>query len=524
MKESYSHGRYGNQRHIKAYGLDMHWPVFFLTTVFILVFVVVTLLSPALTGRILEAGKQATLANFDWLLMISGNVFVAFCLSCIFLPVGRIRLGGVSATPEFSTLSWFAMLFAAGMGIGLMFWGVAEPMAHYTGWAGTPLNAAANTPEGAETGMAAAIFHWGLHAWAIYAVVGLALAFFAYNKGMPLALRSVFYPILGERTWGWAGHTIDIIAVLATAIGLATSLGLGARQVASGFHFLFGTDAGLVTQLVVISGVTLAAVFSVVRGLDRGVRVLSNLNLWLAMALLLFIVVAGPSAVIFKGLATNVEGYFSNILSLSNWIDRNDGDWYRTWTVFYWAWWISWSPFVGAFIARVSRGRTVREFIVAVLVLPTVVCTVWMSVFGTTAIYQAEGGIGQLANGLTDVSIAMFHMLDSLPLSSLTSVVGIVLVVVFFVTSADSGALVISIMTAGGISDSTRRQHVFWATMSGLVAAMLLVGGGAETLGALQSATIVASLPFALLLLLMCGSVYLGLRDELQLLETAQAR
>jgi BCCT family betaine/carnitine transporter len=378
------------------------------------------------------------------------------------------------------------------------------------------LNVVPYSAEAAQIGMAATIFHWGLHAWATYAVVGLALAFFAYNKGLPLALRSVFYPVLGERIWGWPGHIIDICAVLATAIGLATSLGLGAKQVSSGLDFLFGVDAGLPTQLVVIAGVSMAAALSVWLGLDRGIKILSNLNLGLAFVLLLFIVVFGPTTSLLKGIPSAFDSYFSNIFRLSNWIDRKDGDWYRTWTVFYWAWWISWSPFVGAFIARVSKGRTVREFITAVLILPALVCSVWMSVFGLTAISQAQDGIGQLANGLSDVSIALFHMLESLPLAEVTSILGIALVAIFFVTSADSGALVISIMTAGGVSDSTRKQHVFWAAMTGAIAATLLIGGGAQTLGALQSATIVASLPFALLMLLMCVSVYLGLRSELQ--------
>ncbi len=504
------------QKRFRVLGMDMHWPVFFLTTIFILFFVVGTLIAPELSNGFLEAGKRATIANFDWLLMIAGNFFVVFCVACIVLPIGRVRLGGESAKPEFSSLSWFAMLFAAGMGIGLMFWGVAEPVAHFTGWAGTPLNVAPYSPEAAELAMAAAIFHWGLHAWAIYAVVGLSLAFFAYNRGLPLAFRSVFYPILGDKTWGWPGHIVDVIAVLATTMGLATSLGLGAMQVSSGLGFLFGVGTGLPTQLVVIGLVTLAAAFSVWLGLARGIRVLSNLNLGLAFVLLSFIVVFGPTAILFNGIPSALDSYFSNIFRLSNWIHRNDGDWYRAWTVFYWAWWIAWAPFVGAFIARVSKGRTVREFITAVLLLPTVVCSVWMSVFGISAISQAQNGIGQLANGLSDVSIALFHMLENLPLPELTSILGIALVAIFFVTSADSGALVISFMTAGGISESTRKQHVFWATMTGLIAATLLVGGGAETLGALQSATIVASLPFALLMLLMCASVYLGLRSELQ--------
>jgi BCCT family betaine/carnitine transporter len=275
--------------------------------------------------------------------MVSGNIFVLFCIALAVMPTGKIRLGGQKAKPEFSTLSWFAMLFAAGMGIGLMFWSVAEPVAYYTDWYGTPLSVAPNTEEAKHLAMGATMYHWGLHPWSIYAVVALSLAFFAYNKGMPLTIRSAFYPILGERCWGWPGHIIDTLAVVATIFGLATSLGLGAQQASGGLHFLFDTPNAINMQLAVIFGVTSIAVISVMRGLDGGVKLLSNINMMLALFLLLFVIVAGPTLLIITGFATTAVDYVSNIIPLSNWIGREDDTWFHGWTVFYWAWWISWS-------------------------------------------------------------------------------------------------------------------------------------------------------------------------------------
>ncbi|HEX5676625.1 MAG TPA: BCCT family transporter, partial [Alcanivorax sp.] len=370
------------QDNVQILGMDMHNPVFFISAVLILAFVIGTLIFPAEAKTALDGAKGWTIDNFDWLFMFAANVFVLFCIALIFLPVGKIRLGGNDARPDFSTFSWFAMLFAAGMGIGLMFWSVAEPVGYYTNWFGTPLNVAPNTPEAKDMALGAVMYHWGLHPWAIYGVVALSLAFFAYNKGMPLTIRSAFYPILGERCWGWAGHIIDILAVLATIFGLATSLGLGAKQAAGGMHFLFDTPNAINVQIAIIIGVTAAAVISVMRGLDGGVKLLSNINMGLAALLLLFVMIAGPTLLIFTSMGQTAVDYVANIIPLSNWIGREDQGFLHDWTVFYWAWWISWSPFVGMFIARVSRGRTVREFLTAVLLVPTLVTVVWMATFG----------------------------------------------------------------------------------------------------------------------------------------------
>ncbi len=503
------------QDNVQIMGMDVHNPVFGISAALILLFIIGTLLFPAQAKEVLTGARGWSIENFDWLFMIGCNIFVIFCVALIVLPVGRVRLGGTAARPEFSTFSWFSMLFAAGMGIGLMFWSVAEPVAYYTDWYGTPLNVAAKTPEGASLALGATMFHWGLHPWAIYGVVALALAFFAYNKGLPMTVRSAFYPLIGERCWGPIGHFIDILAVLATIFGLATSLGLGAQQASSGLNYLFGIDNNLSTQIAVIIGVTAVALLSVARGLDGGVKVLSNINMIIAASLVSLVIVVGPTLEIFSAMGSLLGSYAENLVPLSTWIGREDGTWYHGWTVFYWAWWISWSPFVGMFIARVSRGRTVREFMIAVLLVPTLVTVVWMGTFGGAALDQAANGVGELANGISDVSLAMFQMFENLPLTSIMSFVAVMLVLVFFITSADSGSLVIDSITAGGKVDAPMLQRLFWATMVGIIAAVLLVGGGSEALTALQAGAITTGLPFTVVLTLMCLSLYKGLRTEI---------
>lgn len=503
------------QDNLQKYGFDIHNPVFIISAMLILVFVIGTILAPKEAKEILDGAKWWSINNFDWLFMLSGNIFVLFSLYLVVSPLGKIRLGGDDAKTEFSTLSWFAMLFSAGMGIGLMYWSVTEPVAYYTGWWHTPLNVVAHTAEAKELAMGATMFHWGLHPWAIYGVVGLSLAFFSYNKKLPLTIRSVFFPILKDKIWGWPGHLIDILAVFATIFGLATSLGLGAQQIASGLHFLFDFDKGTNTQIWIIVGITLLAVISVVTGLKKGVKILSNINIALALLLLIFIVSIGDSFNIILSVGTTITDYAKNIIPLSNFVGREDTEWYHGWTVFYWAWWIAWSPFVGMFIARISKGRTVREFIIAVLLVPTFVTAVWMSVFGSTAIDQVIGKVGALAGGITDKSLSLFQMLQSLPLASITSFIAIILVMVFFVTSSDSGSLVIDSITSGGKIDAPVAQRIFWALVEGLVAIALLYVGGKDALSALQAGSIATALPFTVILLVMCYSLYIGLKSEL---------
>jgi BCCT family betaine/carnitine transporter len=458
-----------------------------------------------------------------WFFLLSANIFVVLCLGLIISPLGRIRIGGVEAKPDFSRLSWFSMLFAAGMGIGLVFYGVSEPLSHYnsafggtsvgtdglrTDWA--PLGGAAGDPEAArKLGMAATIFHWGLHPWAIYAIVALSLAIFSFNKGLPLTVRSIFYPILGERIWGWPGHLIDILAVFATLFGLATSLGLGAQQAASGLDHLFGVGDGNVVLVLLIATITAIAIVSILAGVDKGVKRLSEINMVLAFVLLMFVVFVGPTLLIFSNFFSNLSSYLTELPALSNPFCREDANFSQGWTTFYWAWWISWSPFVGMFIARVSRGRTVRDFLISVMLIPSLVSVFWMTAFGTNAITQLQSGFDGVVSA--DLPLKLFVMLEQLPLTEITSFIGIILVIVFFITSSDSGSLVIDTITAGGKIDAPKPQRVFWGVIEGAIAVALLLGGG---LAALQAASVSAGLPFTIVLLVGCYAIVRGLMTE----------
>ena len=503
------------QDNIQKWGFDIHNPVFVISAGLIFLFLTAILFTDSATAKaVLDGLKWDIIGTFDSLFIWAGNFFVLFCLALIVSPYGKIRIGGKDAKPDHSMISWLAMLFAAGMGIGLMFWSVAEPVAYLTGWYKTPLGVEPNTAEAARLAMGATMYHWGLHPWAIYGVVALSLAFFSYNKGLPLSIRSSFYPILGERTWGWAGHIIDILAVLATLFGLATSLGLGAKQAAAGINHVLGTEGGIGLQISIIVGVTGVAVLSVIRGLEGGVKLISNINMVIAFVLLVVVASVGFAAAV-GNLPTTIGAYIENIIPLSNPHGREDVAWFQGWTVFYWAWWISWSPFVGMFIARISKGRTVREFIISVLLVPTFITLIWMSIYGGLAIEQVMNGIGALGTeGLTDVSLAMFQMFDQLPMSTLLSVVAIVLVLIFFVTSSDSGSLVIDSITAGGKIDAPVPQRIFWATLEGAIASVLLWVGGAEAIQALQAGAISTGLPFTIVLIVMCVSLIMGFRTE----------
>lgn len=503
--------------------IDIHGSVFAVSSLVILAFVILTLALPEQSTTAFDAVKNWINTHMSWFFLLSANIFVLLCLGLIVSPLGRIRIGGAKATPDFSRLSWFSMLFAAGMGIGLMFYSVSEPLSHYaTALGGTsmgedgvrsdwaPLGAAAGDPDAARSlAMAATIFHWGLHPWAIYAIVALSLAIFAYNKGLPLTVRSIFYPLLGERIWGWPGHLIDILAVFATLFGLATSLGIGAQQAASGLGHLFGIPGGDTTLVLLIAGITAVAVVSIVAGVDKGVKRLSEVNMVLAFLLLMFVVFVGPTMLIATGFISNLGSYLAELPFLSNPFGREDTNFSQGWTTFYWAWWISWSPFVGMFIARVSRGRSVREFLVSVLLIPSVVSVFWMTAFGTTAIKQVQDGFEGAVS--SDLSLQLFVVLGELPLTAITSFIGIVLVIVFFITSSDSGSLVIDTITAGGKIDAPKPQRVFWGVIEGAIAIALLLGGG---LAALQAAAVSAGLPFTLVLLVGCFAIVKGLMSE----------
>ncbi|TDR77136.1 BCCT family betaine/carnitine transporter [Photobacterium lutimaris] len=503
------------QDNIQKWGFDIHNPVFGTSAGLILIFLTGLLfIDPDTAKEALNGLKNGILNDFDVFFMWITNFFLFFSLVLMVSPLGKIRIGGKDAQPEHSRVSWLAMLFSAGMGIGLLFWGVAEPTAYFTDWWGTPFNVEPYTEDAKALAMGATIFHWGIHGWAIYAIVGLALSFFAFNKGLPLSIRSVFYPIFGDRAWGWLGHVIDILAVLATLFGLATSLGLGAQQATSGINHVFGTEGGIGMQMGVIAFVTAIAIFSVIRGIDGGVKLLSSINMVFAFVLLVFVAYVGFD-VVKVALPETFMAYFGNIVELSNPHGRDDTTWMQGWTVFYWAWWISWSPFVGMFIARISKGRTVREFLFAVIFVPTLMTIIWMSIFGGIAIDQVVNKVGELgANGLNDISLTLFHVYDALPFSSVISVLSIALVLIFFITSSDSGSLVIDSITAGGKVDAPVPQRIFWATVEGAIAAAMLWIGGSEALQAFQSGVVATALPFSFVLLLMCVSLVKGLRTE----------
>ena len=510
-------------RNIVKGGFDIHPQVTFIAASFLILFIGFTLIFENTAKDAFNETLGYINGNFGWFYILSANAFVLAAAYFAFSRYGKIRIGGPTAKPEFSTPSWYAMLISAGMGIGLMFWSVAEPISHW----GSPPPLFGTEAESSLAGKYALIttyYHWGIHPWAIYGLVSLALAFFAYNRGLPLTFRSVFYPILGKKIYGPWGHFIDILTVLATLFGLATSLGLGVGQAAAGLNYLFDWPTNKGFQVLLIAIITGIATISVVAGLDAGVKRLSQINIWLAILLMTFVFIAGPTLFILSSFAGGVGGYFQWLPELAFWNegfttgpDGSGTNWQGGWTVFYWGWWISWSPFVGMFIARISKGRSVRELILGVVMFPSLLSFLWMAVFGGSALRVQLEGTRDIAGAVSDdVSTAMFEMFTAFPLTDLISVIGIVLVISFFVTSSDSGSLVVDHLTSGGKLDSPKPQRVFWAIMEGAIAAVLLAAGG---LGALQTAAVSSGLPFAAVLLVMCWSLRKAFDEELDLLE-----
>ena len=496
----------------KLFGLDIYLtPVFVIASIAILAFVVGSLVFQEGATTLFGNVRVWLTTNLDWWFMDITNLLLLFCLFLIVSPLGKVRLGGADAKPEYSNLTWIAMLFAAGVGIGLLFFGVAEPVYYFQK---PPLGITPGTAEAATAGIAATVFHWGLHGWAIYGVVGLALGFFAYNRGLPLTIRSAFYPLLGDRIWGWPGHIIDTFAIFAGMFGLATSLGLGVQQVTTGLNYLFDIPANSTTMVVLIVVITAIAMASVLTGINVGIKRLSQFNIIVALLLLLAVIILGPTLYILSSIFTSFGVYFAKIRPLSNWVGRTDTSFLHDWTTFYWAWWIAWAPFVGTFIARISKGRTVREFMIFVLVLPTLLCLLWFAAFGGTALHQhmVDGYTGVTENvEAWKLEIALFKMFDKLPLTVLLSSVAMMLTIIFFVTSSDSGSLIIDTIAAGGKIDAPVPQRVFWCSLEGLVAIALLLGGGLKSL---QAASLATGFPFAIVLLGMAVCVWIGLRDE----------
>ena len=514
--------RVPGDRNLQKWGFDIHPEVFFVSAGLILLFVLVTLIfqKPAEAAF---GSLQTFIANaMGWFMILVVSIYLSVVVILAFSKFGKIRLGGQDACPEFPTFAWLAMLMSAGMGIGLMFWSVAEPIFHFQT---PPIGAVKpDTAAAAQEALGITFFHWGLHAWGVYALVGLALGFFAYNRGLPLTIRSVFYPLLGDRIYGWWGNVVDILAVASTLFGLATSLGLGVQQINAGLNFLFGLANNTSVQVALIAIITGFATASVVSGLDGGVRRLSELNMCLAGLFALFVLLAGPTLFILGSFVQTLGFYIASLPTLSLWTETfEQTDWQNSWTVFYWGWWVSWSPFVGIFIARISKGRTIREFVLGVLLLPSMLTFLWMSIFGGTALFFELSQQGTaLSQAVEDnVATALFVMLQQLPLTGITSLIGIILVAVFFVTSSDSGSLVVDNITSGGKLDSPTPQKVFWAVTEGVVAAALLLGGGLQ---ALQTASITTGLPFAVVLLVMCFSLYRGLNEEMAILEAEELK
>jgi len=487
---------------------DVDHRVFWPSAAIIIFFIVITLSVEPMMA-IFASIQDNISENAGWFFVLAVNFFLIFVLVMAGSRFGNIRLGGRMAKPEFSTGAWFAMLFSAGMGIGILFWSVGEPVLHYV----SPPFGSGGTAQSAEVAMRTTFLHWGLHAWGIYALVGMALAFFTFNKKLPLTISSVFYPLIGRRIHGGLGKAINVLAVVATLFGLATSLGLGVQQVSAGLEHLFGLTDNVTTQVILIGGITMAATASVVAGLSRGVKRLSQLNIIIGSFFLLFMLIMGPTLFIFGSFVQNTGGYLDNFFALSFWTETyQQSDWQKSWTVFYWAWWISWSPFVGMFIARISRGRTLREFILGVLIVPTIITFLWLSAFGGSAIFLEMNALADISVAVSEnVATSLYTLLEQFPLGTVTSILGVVLVTSFFVTSSDSGSLVIDSLTAGGKLDAPVAQRVFWAVTEGAVAAVLLVGGG---LGALQTASIITGLPFAIVLIIMSYSLLKGLQDE----------
>ncbi|MEL7611853.1 BCCT family transporter [Halomonas sp. ATBC28] len=529
MQTDYVVGQDNIKGQLGPIGFDIHNRVFVVSALASAIFIVLTLLFPERAGSTFQSIVAFSTGTLDWYFMILVDFFILFCLALVVLPYGSVRLGGADARPDHSYLSWFAMLFTAGIGIGLLFFGVLEPVYHAN--VSLPLGIA--SPFGADgelnsaaiddasaMGLAGTYLHWGIHGWAVYVVMALALGLFTYNKGLPFSIRSAFFPILGERVWGWWGHVIDILAVFSTLFGLATSLGLGAQQANAGMNFVFGLEVSTLTQVIVIILVTAVALVSVWRGLEGGLKKLSEINMILAVLFFFFVLFAGPTLLAMAGFWSGLTTYVTDFIPLSAPFGREDDAYRQSWTIFYWAWWISWAPFVGMFIARVSRGRTVREFILCVLLVPSLFIFIWMGVFGSTALEQLYADpVGSLVKEYVidnyRPELSLFGMLNELPLTGLMSTLGIVLALIFFVTSSDSGSLVIDTITAGGKIDAPRPQRMFWAVVEGLIAIVLLIGGG---LTALQAGVTATAIPFSIVMLLMCYSIIKALNGELRLI------
>jgi choline/carnitine/betaine transport len=491
-------------------GWRIDTPVFAVSAGISVAFVLVGVLFKDELATVVGDVLSWVLTNLGWVFVLSTAAFLVFVLYLCVSPYGRIRLGADEDRPEFRTFSWIAMMFSAGMGIGLMFFGVAEPISHL---AAPPLGLAKpGTEEAAARAMEYTYFHWALHPWALYAIVGLALGYFCFRKGLPNLISSVFRPVLGDRVNGPIGKAIDILAIFATMFGSATSLGLGALQINSGLNFVWGVNASTGLAVVIIVVLTLLFVISAISGVERGVQWLSNFNMVLAIVLLGFILIVGPTVYIFGTLVEGTGDYLGGLVGRSFRTGVYGGaEWLGDWTIFYWVWWMSWTPFVGTFLARISKGRTIREFVIGVLLIPSGVSFVWFAILGGAAINIQLTGQANLTDAVSKPEVALFTLLEQFPLASVTSVIVIILVAVFFVSGADAASIVMGMLTCRGILEPPRAIVAFWGTAMGAVAITLLLAGGLDTL---QQAAIVAGAPFALVMIVLCVSFYKALREE----------
>ena len=488
------------------------------TLFFVVLLVAMILIAPEQTQTLLNTAKSGIFANFSWFYVLAFSVFLGFLVILSVSSLGNIKLGNDEEEPEFGFLSWLAMLFAAGMGVGLMFFGVAEPLTHYLSDITT-----GSAEHKQQEALLHTLFHWGIHAWAVYGTIALALAYFGFRYKLPLALRSCFYPLLKERINGKLGDLIDIMALLATLFGVITTLGFGASQLGAGLHQLgWISENSFSLQVVVIAVVMSLAIFSAISGVGKGVKILSELNLTLAFCLLIFVLVAGPTLYLLSAFSDNIGTYLSNLVKLSfkTYVyEQEHTDWFSGWTILYWAWWCSWAPFVGLFIARISKGRTIREFIFGVLVIPSMFGILWFTVFGNTAIWLNDGeAAGTLGQMISSPETLLFKFLDYLPLSGVTGLVSLVVISLFFITSADSGIYVLNNIASRDKSLAAPRwQAVMWGILMSVVAIVLMQSGG---LANLQAMTLLVALPFAMLMLLMCFSLWKGLNADKKYFDT----
>ena len=488
------------------------------TLFFVVLLVAMILIAPEQTQTLLNAAKSGIFANFSWFYVLAFSVFLGFLVILSVSSLGNIKLGNDEEEPEFGFLSWLAMLFAAGMGVGLMFFGVAEPLTHYLSDITT-----GSAEHKQQEALLHTLFHWGIHAWAVYGTIALALAYFGFRYKLPLALRSCFYPLLKERINGKLGDLIDIMALLATLFGIITTLGFGASQLGAGLHQLgWISENSFSLQMVVIAVVMSLAIFSAISGVGKGVKILSELNLTLAFCLLIFVLVAGPTLYLLSAFSDNIGTYLSNLVQLSfkTYVyEQEHTAWFSGWTILYWAWWCSWAPFVGLFIARISKGRTIREFIFGVLVVPSLFGVLWFTVFGNTAIWLNDGeAAGTLGQMISSPETLLFKFLDYLPLSGVTSLVSLVVISLFFITSADSGIYVLNNIASRDKSlTAPRWQAVMWGVLMSVVSIVLMQSGG---LANLQAMTLLVALPFAMLMLLMCFSLWKGLNADKKYFDT----